>query len=68
MVIGCSLGIEGDEMASQGVKVGGYRLGFWVAVGGVSLLSLFTLKLVTEKYPHPGLVQFSNFITKSQGA
>jgi hypothetical protein len=55
-------------MANQGVKIGGYRLGFWMAVGGVSLLSLFTLKTVAAKYPHPGLVKLSNYLTSSQGA
>jgi len=55
-------------MASQGVKIGGYRLGFWMAVGGTSILSLFALKLATTKFPHPGLVKFSNFVTSSNGA
>jgi hypothetical protein len=48
--------------------VAGRRLSFWVAVGGVSLLSLFTLKLVAARVPVPSLKQFSDFVTSSSGA
>ena len=41
------------------------RFSFWLAVGGVSILSNFLLTLVTSKLGSPGLANFTNFAHKS---
>jgi hypothetical protein len=40
------------------------RLGFWLAVAGVSVLANFGLEVVTEKYPQLGLARFTAFTHK----
>jgi hypothetical protein len=40
----------------------GRRLSFWVAVGGVAILSNFLLELAAAKLPIPGLREFTNFV------
>ena len=40
------------------------RLGFWVAVAGVSILANFGLELATEKFPQLGLARFTAFAHK----
>ena len=39
-------------------SVGGRRLSFWVAVGGVSILSQFFLEVVSEHVSNVGLQKF----------
>lgn len=39
----------------------GKRLGFWVAVAGVSVLANFGLELLAEKVPSLGLREFAAF-------
>lgn len=41
-------------MARQGVR----RLNFWIAVGGVSILSQFALEVVADRVPQLGLRKF----------
>ncbi|HWB34590.1 MAG TPA: hypothetical protein VHA75_01050 [Rugosimonospora sp.] len=38
------------------------KASFWVAVGGVSILSQFAIELAARKVPIPGLRQFVGFI------
>jgi len=40
----------------------GRRFMFWVAVGGVSILSHFALELAAAKLPVPGLREFRDFV------
>ena len=42
----------------------GKRLGFWVAVGGVSILANFFVELVAEKVPSLGLREFVAYTHK----
>lgn len=44
--------------------MGGRRLSFWLAVGGVSLLANFGLELVTTRFPQLGLARFTAFTHK----
>jgi len=45
----------------------GKKLGFWVAVGGVAIGANFVLELVARKFPHPGLVRFTEFVHSGPG-
>lgn len=40
----------------------GRKAGFWIAVGGVAILSNFVLELAARKIPIPGLKQFNDFV------
>lgn len=40
----------------------GRRLSFWLAVGGVAVLSNFAVELAARKIPSPGLQRFVSFI------
>jgi hypothetical protein len=40
----------------------GRRLSFWIAVGGVSILSNFALELAAQKLPSAGLKRFAQFV------
>lgn len=40
----------------------GRRLSFWLAVGGVAVLSNFAVELAAHKLPIPGLQRFVSFI------
>lgn len=40
----------------------GRKVGFWLAVGGTSVLASFALELAARKLPLPGLRRFTNFI------
>lgn len=42
----------------------GRRLSFWLAVGGVSVLSNFGLELVANRWPQLGLARFTAFTHK----
>lgn len=39
----------------------GRKASFWLAVGGVSILSQFALELLARKVPVPGLARFVAF-------
>ena len=39
----------------------GKRLGFWLAVAGVSILANFGLEVVAQRVPQLGLAKFTNF-------
>ena len=41
--------------------MGGRRLAFWLAVGGVSILANFGIELASEKFPQTGLARFVAF-------
>lgn len=43
---------------------GGRRLGFWVAVGGVSILAQFALEVVSDRVPQLGLRKFVAYTHK----
>lgn len=45
----------------------GKRLGFWVAVAGVSILANFGLELLAEKVPSLGLREFTVFTHRGLG-
>ncbi len=45
----------------------GKRLGFWVAVGGVSIVANFMLELVADRYPQLGLAKFTAFTHRGIG-
>ncbi len=45
----------------------GKRLAFWVAVGGVSVLSNFFVELAAAKYPHRGFARFVEFAHRGPG-
>lgn len=40
------------------------KISFWLAVGGVSILSNFALELAATKYPQLGLAKFTTFTHK----
>ena len=40
----------------------GKRASFWLAVGGVAILSQFFLELASRKVPLPGLRRFTDFV------
>lgn len=40
---------------------------FWIAVGGVSILSNFALELATTKFPALGLQRFTAFTHQGPG-
>lgn len=46
---------------------GSRRLAFWVAVGGVSILSQFTLEVVADRVPQLGLRKFVAYTHKGCG-
>lgn len=46
---------------------GSRRLAFWLAVGGVSILSQFALELVADRVGPPGLRQFVAYTHKGTG-
>lgn len=39
----------------------GKRLAFWLAVGGVSVLSQFGLEVLSDRVPSLGLAKFTNY-------
>lgn len=39
----------------------GRRLSFWLAVGGVAILSNFALELAADKFPSLGLSRFTAY-------
>lgn len=45
----------------------GKRLSFWVAVGGVSILSSFALELIADKVPSLGLGRFVAYTHRGPG-
>ena len=45
----------------------GRRLSFWVAVGGVSILSNFLLEVVAARAPQLGLARFTAFTHRGVG-
>lgn len=45
----------------------GKKLAFWVAVGGVALLSSFALELAAAKTKLPGLQKLANFVHNGPG-
>jgi hypothetical protein len=45
----------------------GRKAAFWVAVGGVSILSSFALELVARKVPSLGLARFTEFVHSGPG-
>jgi len=47
--------------------MGGRKAAFWVAVGGVSILSNFALELVARKVPSLGLARFVEFTHNGPG-
>ena len=47
-------------MGSHGAR----RLAFWLAVGGVSILSQFVLEVVSDRAPQLGLGQFVAYTHK----
>jgi hypothetical protein len=44
--------------------MGGRRVSFWLAVGGVSLLANFGAELVAERWPQLGLARFVAYTHK----
>jgi hypothetical protein len=42
----------------------GKRLSFWLAVGGMSILSNFALELASDKFPALGLRHFTAYTHK----
>lgn len=48
-------------------SVGGRRLSFWVAVGGVSILAQFALEVITEHVPAEGLHKFVAYTHRGHG-
>ncbi len=46
----------------------GRKASFWLAVGGVAILSNFALELAAAKLPIPGLQRFTQFVHKGCGA
>lgn len=46
---------------------GSRRLAFWVAVGGVSILSQFALEVIADRVGPPGLRQFVAYTHKGCG-
>jgi hypothetical protein len=50
--------------------VGARRAMHWVAVGGVSLLALFTVRVVADQFGDkaPALRSFVNYLNASEGA
>ena len=40
----------------------GRKASFWLAVGGVAILSQFALELAARKLPIPGLLRFTEFV------
>lgn len=40
------------------------RLSFWVAVGGVAILSNFLLEVANDRFPQLGLAKFTAFAHK----
>lgn len=49
---------------ARGPRLGAQRLVFWLAVGGVSILSNFGLELLNERVPQLGLAKFTAFSHK----
>jgi hypothetical protein len=45
----------------------GRRLAFWVAVGGVSILSNFALELLADKVPSLGLARLVEYTHRGPG-
>lgn len=45
----------------------GKKLAFWVAVGGVSILSQFALELASDKFPALGLERFTQYTHRGAG-
>lgn len=45
----------------------GKRMAFWVAVGGVAVLSNFALELLAQKFPNRGLARFVEFSHRGPG-
>lgn len=47
--------------------MGRQKAAFWVAVGGVSILSSFALELAARKFPQLGLTRFVSFVHAGSG-
>lgn len=45
----------------------GKKAAFWVAVGGVAVLSQFVVELAADKVPVPGLARFVSYIHRGPG-
>jgi hypothetical protein len=45
-------------------RLGGQRLAFWIAVGGVSILSQFALEVIADRTGAPGLRKFVAYTHK----
>jgi hypothetical protein len=43
------------------------RAAFWLAVGGVSILSNFALELAAQKFPSLGLTRLTEFTHRGPG-
>jgi hypothetical protein len=43
------------------------RLSFWLAVGGVSILSNFGLEVAAQRWPQLGLAKFTAFTHAGKG-
>lgn len=43
------------------------QLAFWLAVGGVSLISPLLLNLAADKLPVPGLRDLNDYLTRRNG-
>lgn len=43
------------------------QLAFWLAVGGVSLISPLLLNLAADKVPVPGLRDLNDYLTRRNG-
>ena len=46
---------------------GNRRLAFWLAVGGVSIMSQFALEVLADRVGPPGLRKFVAYTHKGQG-
>lgn len=45
----------------------GRPFAFWLAVGGVSVMSMFFLNVAADRIPAPGLGEFRDYITRRNG-
>lgn len=43
------------------------QLGFWVAVGGVSLIAPVLFNLAADRLPIPGLRELNDYMTRRNG-
>lgn len=46
----------------------GRKASFWLAVGGVSILTDFALELLRAKFPQTGLDRFVSFVHRGGGS